>query len=131
MADQRKVALDKALKNIEKEFGKGSIMRMGDKADTQISTIPSGSLALDDALGVGGYPRGRIVEIYGPESSGKTTVALHAVAEVQNVVEQPLILMLKTRLIQCTQLILVLILMICCFHNLILVNRDYKSPMHW
>ena len=83
MADQRKVALDKALKNIEKEFGKGSIMRMGDKADTQISTIPSGSLALDDALGVGGYPRGRIVEIYGPESSGKTTVALHAVAEVQ------------------------------------------------
>lgn len=83
MADQRKVALDKALKSIEKEFGKGSIMRMGDKADTQISTIPSGSLALDEALGVGGYPRGRIVEVYGPESSGKTTVALHAVAEVQ------------------------------------------------
>ncbi|MCY9807310.1 recombinase RecA [Lentilactobacillus senioris] len=83
MADERKAALDKALKNIEKEFGKGSIMRMGDKADTQISTIPTGSLALDEALGVGGYPRGRIVEIYGPESSGKTTVALHAVAEVQ------------------------------------------------
>ncbi len=83
MADQRKAALDKALKNIEKEFGKGSIMRMGDKADTQISTIPTGSLALDVALGVGGYPRGRIVEVYGPESSGKTTVALHAVAEVQ------------------------------------------------
>lgn len=83
MADQRKVALDKALKSIEKEFGKGSIMRMGDKADTQISTIPTGSLALDEALGVGGYPRGRIVEVYGPESSGKTTVALHAVAEVQ------------------------------------------------
>lgn len=83
MADQRKAALDKALKGIEKEFGKGSIMRMGDKADTQISTVPTGSLALDEALGVGGYPRGRIVEIYGPESSGKTTVALHAVAEVQ------------------------------------------------
>ncbi|KAL3950959.1 recombinase RecA [Lentilactobacillus hilgardii] len=83
MADQRKVALDKALKSIEKEFGKGSIMRMGDKVDTQISTIPTGSLALDEALGVGGYPRGRIVEVYGPESSGKTTVALHAVAEVQ------------------------------------------------
>ena len=83
MADQRKVALDKALKSIEKEFGKGSIMRMGDMADMQISTIPSGSLALDEALGVGGYPRGRIVEVYGPESSGKTTVALHAVAEVQ------------------------------------------------
>lgn len=83
MADERKAALDKALKNIEKEFGKGSIMRMGDKVDTQISTVPSGSLALDEALGVGGYPRGRIVEIYGPESSGKTTIALHAVAEVQ------------------------------------------------
>ena len=83
MADERQAALDAALKKIEKNFGKGSIMRMGDKADTQISTIPSGSLALDEALGVGGYPRGRIVEIYGPESSGKTTVALHAVAEVQ------------------------------------------------
>lgn len=83
MADERQAALDVALKKIEKNFGKGSIMRMGDKADTQISTVPSGSLALDEALGVGGYPRGRIVEIYGPESSGKTTVALHAVAEVQ------------------------------------------------
>jgi recombination protein RecA len=83
VADERKEALNKALKKIEKNFGKGSIMRMGDAVDTQISTIPSGSLALDDALGVGGYPKGRIVEIYGPESSGKTTVALHAVAEVQ------------------------------------------------
>lgn len=83
MADDRKVALDAALKKIEKNFGKGSIMKLGEKVDTQISTIPSGSLALDVALGVGGYPRGRIVEIYGPESSGKTTVALHAIAEVQ------------------------------------------------
>lgn len=83
MSDDRKAALDNALKKIEKNFGKGSIMRMGDKADTRISTVPSGSLALDEALGVGGFPRGRIVEIYGPESSGKTTVALHAVAEVQ------------------------------------------------
>lgn len=83
MADQRKKALDNALKKIEKNFGKGSIMRMGDAADTQIATISSGSLAIDDALGVGGYPRGRIIEMYGPESSGKTTVALHAVAEVQ------------------------------------------------
>ncbi|KRM90355.1 recombinase A [Liquorilactobacillus cacaonum DSM 21116] len=84
LADERQAALDAALKKIEKNFGKGSIMRMGEKADTQISTISSGSLALDEALGVGGYPRGRIVEIYGPESSGKTTVALHAVAEVQS-----------------------------------------------
>ncbi|MCI1633207.1 MAG: recombinase RecA [Liquorilactobacillus nagelii] len=83
LADERKAALDAALKKIEKNFGKGSIMRMGDKADTKISTVSSGSLALDEALGVGGYPRGRIVEVYGPESSGKTTVALHAVAEIQ------------------------------------------------
>lgn len=83
MADQRKAALDAAIRKIEKNFGKGSIMRMGDAADMKIATISSGSLAIDKALGVGGYPRGRIVEIYGPESSGKTTVALHAVAEVQ------------------------------------------------
>lgn len=83
VADERKAALDLALKKIEKNFGKGSIMRLGEKADTQISTISTGSLALDEALGVGGYPRGRIVEVYGPESSGKTTVALHAAAEVQ------------------------------------------------
>lgn len=81
--DEKQAALENALKKIEKNFGKGAVMRMGDKANTKISTIPSGSLALDAALGVGGYPRGRIVEIYGPESSGKTTVALHAVAEVQ------------------------------------------------
>lgn len=83
MADDRKAALDAALKKIEKNFGKGSIMKLGEKADQRISTVPSGSLALDVALGVGGYPRGRIIEVYGPESSGKTTVALHAVAEVQ------------------------------------------------
>ncbi|ALB29323.1 recombinase RecA [Companilactobacillus heilongjiangensis] len=81
--DERQKALDVALKKIEKDFGKGAIMRMGDDLNTQISTVSTGSLALDNALGVGGFPRGRIVEIYGPESSGKTTVALHAVAEVQ------------------------------------------------
>ncbi|WML43773.1 recombinase RecA [Neobacillus sp. PS3-40] len=79
----RQAALEMALKQIEKQFGKGSIMKMGEKTDTQVLTSPSGSLALDVALGVGGYPRGRIIEIYGPESSGKTTVALHAIAEVQ------------------------------------------------
>ena len=83
MADQRQAALENALRKIEKNFGKGSIMRMGDAADTKIATVSSGSLAIDEALGVGGYPRGRIIEMYGPESSGKTTVALHAVAEVQ------------------------------------------------
>lgn len=83
MSDNRKAALDAALKKIEKDFGKGSVMKLGEKIDTQISTISSGSLALDSALGVGGYPRGRIIEVYGPESSGKTTVALHAIASVQ------------------------------------------------
>lgn len=81
--EERLKALDAALKKIEKKFGKGSIMKMGGKVDTKISTISSGSIAIDAGLGIGGYPRGRIIEIYGPESSGKTTVALHAVAEVQ------------------------------------------------
>lgn len=81
--NDRKAALDMALRQIEKQFGKGSIMKLGEQTDRKISTSPSGSLALDIALGVGGYPRGRIVEVYGPESSGKTTVALHAIAEVQ------------------------------------------------
>lgn len=74
-----------ALKQIEKQFGKGSVMKLGEKTDRHISTTSSGSLALDIALGVGGYPRGRVVEIYGPESSGKTTVALHAIAAAQAV----------------------------------------------
>lgn len=79
----RQKALDIALKSIEKNFGKGAIMRLGEQTDTKISTVSSGSIQLDIALGVGGYPRGRIIECYGPESSGKTTVALHAIAEVQ------------------------------------------------
>ncbi|WP_042348820.1 recombinase RecA [Bacillus massiliigorillae] len=79
----RQAALEMALKQIEKQFGKGSIMKLGEQSDRRVSTVPSGSLALDVALGVGGYPRGRIIEVYGPESSGKTTVALHAIAEVQ------------------------------------------------
>ncbi|HEY9582571.1 MAG TPA: recombinase RecA [Savagea sp.] len=83
MDQQRKTALDNALKQIEKQFGKGSVMMLGETTDHEISTSSSGSLALDAALGVGGYPRGRVIEIYGPESSGKTTVALHAIAEVQ------------------------------------------------
>lgn len=82
LADRR-AALEAALRNIEKQFGKGSIMKLGESTHMQVETIPSGSLALDIALGVGGFPRGRIIEIYGPESSGKTTVALHAIAEVQ------------------------------------------------
>ena len=76
-------ALKSTLSQIEKEYGKGAIMRLGDHAVEQIPVIPSGSIALDHALGVGGYPRGRVIEIFGPESSGKTTLALHAIAEAQ------------------------------------------------
>ena len=81
--NKRDQLLQDALKAIEKEYGKGSIMRLGDRADVSVDAIPSGSLTLDAALGIGGYPKGRIIEIYGPESSGKTTLALHAIAECQ------------------------------------------------
>ena len=76
-------ALQAAMSKIEKDFGKGSIMRMGDEQVENVEVIPTGSIALDSALGVGGYPRGRIIEIFGPESSGKTTLAIHAIAEAQ------------------------------------------------
>ncbi len=80
---ERDKALDAALGQIEKQFGKGSVMRMGDNLSMNIESIPTGALSLDLALGIGGLPRGRIVEIYGPESSGKSTLAMHAVAEAQ------------------------------------------------
>jgi recombination protein RecA len=81
--NDRKKALDAALAQIDKQFGKGSAMRLGQRPVIDVDVIPSGSLALDLALGIGGYPRGRIIEIYGPESSGKTTLTLHAIAEAQ------------------------------------------------
>lgn len=82
-ASERKKALEAALSGIEKQFGKGSVMKLGENAKLNIEVIPTGALGLDVALGIGGVPRGRIVEIFGPESSGKTTVALHIVAEAQ------------------------------------------------
>jgi len=84
MSDRKKnEALDAALKIIEKQYGKGAIMRLGDEPDRKVESTSTGSIGLDIALGVGGYPKGRIIEIYGPESSGKTTLALHAIAQVQ------------------------------------------------
>ena len=81
-SDKRK-ALDSALLQIEKNFGKGAVMRLGDRPELNVDAIPTGSLALDAALGIGGVPKGRIIEIYGPESSGKTTLALHILASAQ------------------------------------------------
>lgn len=75
--------LEDAIRQIEKQYGKGSIMKLGERAAVDVDAIPSGSIKVDEALGIGGYPKGRIIEIYGPESSGKTTLALHAIAEVQ------------------------------------------------
>ena len=79
----REKALEAALAQIDKQFGKGSVMRLGDQTQAPVEVIPTGSVAMDVALGIGGLPRGRVVEIYGPESSGKTTLALHAVANAQ------------------------------------------------
>ncbi|MBO6082406.1 MAG: recombinase RecA, partial [Bacteroidales bacterium] len=76
-------ALQATIDKIEKDFGKGTIMKLGDQPQFDVQVIPSGSVALDHALGIGGYPRGRIIEIYGPESSGKTTLAIHAIAQAQ------------------------------------------------
>lgn len=83
MDSEKKKALETALANIEKKYGKNAVMRLGEKSDMQVSAISTGSLSLDLALGIGGIPRGRIIEIYGPESSGKTTLALHMIAEAQ------------------------------------------------
>ena len=83
MNEEKKKALDLALSHIEKQYGSGAVMRLGEKPDANVEAIPTGALSLDIALGIGGIPRGRIIEIYGPESSGKTTVALHVVAQVQ------------------------------------------------
>merc|ERR1712194_643261 len=87
MSEKEKAAKLKALEltlgKLEKSYGKGVVMKLGDKVEEDIEVIPSGSIGLDIALGVGGYPRGRVIEIYGPESSGKTTLAIHAIAQAQ------------------------------------------------
>ena len=86
-------ALEAALGQIEKQFGKGSVMKLGDYTAMNVEAIPTGALSLDIALGIGGIPRGRIIEVFGPESSGKTTLALHLIAEAQKWAERQLLLM--------------------------------------
>ena len=83
MQEEKRKALESVFGQIEKQYGAGAVMRLGEKTSVEVEAIPTGSMSLDIALGIGGVPRGRIVEIYGPESSGKTTVALHIVAEAQ------------------------------------------------
>lgn len=90
---EKKKALEAAMSQIEKQFGKGSVMKLGEFKAMEIEAIPTGALSLDIALGIGGVPRGRIIEVFGPESSGKTTLALHVIAEAQKQVEKQHLLM--------------------------------------
>ena len=83
LQNEKQKVLELTIGKLEKSYGKGVLMKLGDKVNEDVSSIPTGSMNLDLALGVGGYPRGRVVEIYGPESSGKTTLTIHAIAEVQ------------------------------------------------
>ena len=120
-AEEKKKALDTAIAYIEKQFGKGAIMKLGEAKAMDIEAIPTGSMTLDMALGIGGVPRGRIIEIYGPESSGKTTVALHCVAEVQKLLST--LSMLLTLFMQVS---LALISTICLFLSLTAVSRLWR-----
>ena len=126
-SNDRTKALDTALAQIERQFGKGSVMKMGDRGPQVVEVIPTGSIALDIALGIGGLPRGRIVEIYGPESSGKTTVALHAI-QMHNVkVASQHLSTRNTRWIQSMPANSVLISTRSLSHSQILVSKRSKS----
>ena len=123
---ERQKALDTALAQIERQFGKGSVMKMSDRANQIVEVIPTGSIALDIALGIGGLPRGRIVEIYGPESSGKTTLTLHAIANAQKLGGICASSMQSMPLMQSMQRSLASISMHCWFHSQILASRHLK-----
>ena len=117
MAVDKNKALETALTQIEKQFGKGAVMRLGENKHMNIEHISTGSLSLDIALGIGGLPRGRIVEIYGPESSGKTTLSLHCIAEGQKNGGNVALLMLSMHSIRHMRQLSVLMLIHSSFHN--------------
>mgnify|MGYP003051047663 CR=1 FL=1 len=135
MAVDKNKALETALTQIEKQFGKGAVMRLGENKHMNIEHISTGSLSLDIALGIGGLPRGRIVEIYGPESSGKTTLAIHAIAEAQTSSTSETaamlhLLMLSMHLIRHMRQLSVLMLIHSSFHNPTRVKTLLKLQRH-
>ncbi len=130
--EEKLKALDAALVKIEKDYGKGSVMKLGEyQADRTIEVTPTGSISLDIALGVGGVPKGRIIEIYGPESSGKTTVALHMVAKSRREAGLQDLLMQSMPLIRSMQRISGLTLITFISLSQIQESRDLKSQRQW
>ena len=125
-AEEKKKALDTAIAYIEKQFGKGAIMKLGEAKAMDIEAIPTGSMTLDMALGIGGVPRGRIIEIYGPESSGKTTVALHVIAETQKMGGEVAFIDVEMLLTLFMQVSWALISTICLFLSLTAVSRLWR-----
>ena len=131
-SEDKKKALEAALSQIEKNYGKGSVMKLGDPENVvEIEAISTGSLGLDIALGIGGLPRGRIIEIYGPESSGKTTLALHTVAEAQKMAGFAALLMPNMRLTRPMPENSACKLRICLSRSPIMANRRWKLPIRW
>ena len=131
MDDNKKKALSAALSQIERQFGKGAVMRMGDHERQAIPAISTGSLGLDIALGIGGLPKGRIVEIYGPESSGKTTLTLSVIAQAQKHGATCAFVDAEHALTRSTPASWASTLMTCWFLSRIPVNRPWKSPTCW
>lgn len=131
MDENKKRALAAALSQIEKQFGKGSVMRMGDRVIEAVEVIPTGSLMLDIALGTGGLPKGRVVEIYGPESSGKTTLTLQAIAGVRSWAAPPPSSTPSTRWTRSMRPSWVSTSTICCSRSRIPASRRWKLPTCW
>lgn len=131
MDENKKRALTAALSQIEKQFGKGAVMRMGDRVVEAVEVIPTGSLMLDIALGIGGLPKGRVVEIYGPESSGKTTLTLQAIAECQKKGGTAAFIDAEHALDPIYAAKLGVTWTTCCCRSPIPVSRRWKSPTCW